>query len=84
MEAGPARGAAEHARALDLVQVSDAGQLERLVTKVLADEAELVERFRSGKTGVFNALVGAAMKASGGKANPNAVRELLQRSLASD
>jgi aspartyl-tRNA(Asn)/glutamyl-tRNA(Gln) amidotransferase subunit B len=84
MEAGPARGAAEHARALDLVQVSDAGQLERLVAQVLADEAELVERFRSGKTGVFNALLGAAMKASGGKANPNAVRELLQRSLASD
>jgi aspartyl-tRNA(Asn)/glutamyl-tRNA(Gln) amidotransferase subunit B len=81
MEAAPGRGAEELARSLDLMQVSDPDQLELLVTDVLRDEARLVERYRAGKTGVFNALLGAVMKASGGKANPNAARELLERAL---
>jgi aspartyl-tRNA(Asn)/glutamyl-tRNA(Gln) amidotransferase subunit B len=81
MEAEPARSAADLARALDLVQVSDADQLGLLVTNVLQAEGDLVQRYRNGKAGVFNALLGAVMKASGGKANPNAARELLQRTL---
>jgi aspartyl-tRNA(Asn)/glutamyl-tRNA(Gln) amidotransferase subunit B len=81
MEAQPGRGAADVARSLDLVQVSDNDALARLVAEVLAAQTQLVERYRSGKTGVFNALLGAVMKASGGKANPNTVRELLTRTL---
>ena len=69
------------AERLELLQVSDAGELGGLVARVLAEQAELVERYRAGKTGVFNALLGAVMKASGGRGNPATVRELLERQL---
>jgi aspartyl-tRNA(Asn)/glutamyl-tRNA(Gln) amidotransferase subunit B len=75
---GSARGVAER---LELLQVSDAGELGGLVARVLAEQSELVERYRAGKTGVFNALLGAVMKASGGRGNPATVRELLERQL---
>jgi aspartyl-tRNA(Asn)/glutamyl-tRNA(Gln) amidotransferase subunit B len=83
MEARPGAPARAVAEALDLLQVSDAGQLERVVAEVLQREAEMVARYRSGKTGLFNALLGSVMKASGGRANPATVRELLQRALGS-
>jgi len=82
MEAHPDEPARATAERLDLLQVSDSASLERVVDEVLAQEAEMVARYRSGKTGLFNALLGAVMKASGGKANPATVRELLQRRLA--
>jgi aspartyl-tRNA(Asn)/glutamyl-tRNA(Gln) amidotransferase subunit B len=75
---GSARRVAER---LELLQVSDAGELGGLVAHVLAEQSELVERYRAGKTGVFNALLGAVMKASGGRGNPATVRELLERQL---
>jgi len=81
LEAQPAASALQLAQALDLVQVSDSGALTAVVREVLAREADMVERYRSGKTGLFNALLGSVMKASGGKANPNTVRELLARML---
>ncbi|HTE05109.1 MAG TPA: Asp-tRNA(Asn)/Glu-tRNA(Gln) amidotransferase GatCAB subunit B, partial [Planctomycetota bacterium] len=74
--------ARELAQALDLVQVSDSGALEAVVREVLAREADMVARYRSGKTGLLHALLGSVMKASGGKANPNTVRELLAKVLA--
>jgi aspartyl-tRNA(Asn)/glutamyl-tRNA(Gln) amidotransferase subunit B len=69
------------AERLELLQLSDAGQLDGLVARVLAEQSELVERYRAGKLGVFNALLGAVMKASGGRGNPATVRELLERQL---
>jgi aspartyl-tRNA(Asn)/glutamyl-tRNA(Gln) amidotransferase subunit B len=83
MEARPGESARAVAEALDLLQVSDAGRLERVVAEVLAREADMVARYRSGKTGLFNALLGSVMRASGGKANPATVRALLERMLAS-
>jgi aspartyl-tRNA(Asn)/glutamyl-tRNA(Gln) amidotransferase subunit B len=82
MEGHPAETARATAERLDLLQVSDSASLERVVDEVLAQEADMVARYRSGKTGLFNALLGSVMKASGGKANPATVRELLQRRLA--
>ena len=81
MEERPDASARELAESLDLVQVSDTDALQQIVERVLAEETGLVERYRGGKTGVLNALLGSVMKASGGKANPNTVRELLQRTL---
>jgi len=72
----------EVAERLQLLQLSDSGELAGLVERVLAEQTDLVQRYRSGKTGVFNALLGAVMKASGGRGNPATVRELLQRALA--
>jgi aspartyl-tRNA(Asn)/glutamyl-tRNA(Gln) amidotransferase subunit B len=84
MEQQPEAAARALAESLDLIQVHDEDELNRLVADVIARETDMVARYRSGKTGVLNALLGAVMKASGGKANPNAVRELLQSELSAD
>ena len=65
-----------------LRQMSDAGALERIVDEVLAANPKSVEEFRAGKEKAFNALVGQAMKATRGKANPAQLNELLKRKLA--
>ena len=50
--------------------------------QVLAANAKNVEEFKAGNAKAFNALVGQAMKASKGKANPAQVNELLKQKLA--
>ncbi len=67
---------------LGLGQISDAGAIEKIVDEVLAANAKSVEEFRAGKEKAFNALVGQAMKATKGKANPAQVNEMLRRKLA--
>jgi len=64
-----------------LKQMSDSGELERIVDEVLAANAKSVEEYRAGKDKAFNALVGQAMKATKGKANPTQVNELLKKKL---
>ncbi|ODV44375.1 glutamyl-tRNA amidotransferase [Cupriavidus sp. UYMMa02A] len=64
-----------------LKQMSDSGELEKIIDDVLAANAKSVEEFRAGKEKAFNALVGQAMKATKGKANPAQVNELLKRKL---
>ena len=66
-----------------LKQISDSGALESLVDTVLAENAKSVDEFRAGKEKAFNALIGQAMKASKGKANPVQLTELLKRKLSS-
>ena len=66
---------------LGLRQVSDSAELERIVDAVLAGNAKSVDEYRAGKQKAFNALVGQAMKASQGKANPEAVGALLKQRL---
>ncbi|WP_186014086.1 Asp-tRNA(Asn)/Glu-tRNA(Gln) amidotransferase subunit GatB [Burkholderia gladioli] len=64
-----------------LKQISDSGALEAIIDEVLAANAKSVEEFRAGKEKAFNALVGQAMKATKGKANPAQVNELLKKKL---
>ena len=64
-----------------LKQMSDTGELEKIIDDVLAANAKSVEEFRAGKEKAFNALVGQAMKATKGKANPAQVNELLKKKL---
>jgi aspartyl-tRNA(Asn)/glutamyl-tRNA(Gln) amidotransferase subunit B len=64
-----------------LRQISDAGEIEKLVDGVLTANAKQVEDYRAGKEKAFNSLVGQVMKASKGKANPAQVNELLRRKL---
>ena len=64
-----------------LKQMSDSGELESIVEAVLAANPKSVEEYRAGKDKAFNALVGQAMKASQGKANPAQVNELLKKRL---
>jgi aspartyl-tRNA(Asn)/glutamyl-tRNA(Gln) amidotransferase subunit B len=64
-----------------LRQISDAGALEAIVDQVLAANAPMVAEFKAGKDKAFNALVGQAMKATRGQANPAQVNEILRRKL---
>ncbi len=64
-----------------LRQISDAAAIEKLVDEVLAANARQVEDYRAGKQKAFNSLVGQVMKATGGRANPAQVNELLRRKL---
>jgi aspartyl-tRNA(Asn)/glutamyl-tRNA(Gln) amidotransferase subunit B len=64
-----------------LKQISDTGALEKIVDEVLAANPKSVEEFRAGKEKAFNALVGQAMKATKGKANPQQVNDQLRRKL---
>jgi aspartyl-tRNA(Asn)/glutamyl-tRNA(Gln) amidotransferase subunit B len=65
-----------------LRQMNDSGALEQIIDAVIAANPDNVAQFRAGKDKAFNALVGQAMKASKGKANPAQVNELLRAKLA--
>ena len=64
-----------------LRQVSDAGAIEALVDRVIADNPDKVADYRAGKTKLMGWFVGQVMKASAGKANPRAVNEALRARL---
>jgi len=64
-----------------LKQMNDAGALEKIIDEVIAANPDNVAQFKAGKDKAFNALVGQAMKASKGKANPAQVNEMLRRKL---
>ncbi|MCG2585489.1 Asp-tRNA(Asn)/Glu-tRNA(Gln) amidotransferase subunit GatB [Massilia sp. TS11] len=66
-----------------LKQISDTGALEALLDEVIANNAKSVEQYKAGKEAAINALIGQAMKASRGKANPAQLTELLKKKLAS-
>lgn len=65
-----------------LKQISDTGELEKIVVDVLASNQKSVEEFKAGRDKAFNSLVGQVMKATRGKANPTQVNELLRKKLA--
>ncbi|MCW5978093.1 MAG: Asp-tRNA(Asn)/Glu-tRNA(Gln) amidotransferase subunit GatB [Bryobacteraceae bacterium] len=62
-------------------QISDAGEIEKIVDDVLARNPKQVEQYRSGKTAVAAFFVGQVMKATRGQANPQAVNDLLKQKL---
>ena len=62
--------------------VSDAGEIEKIVEQVIADNAKAVADFKAGKTNVVGWLMGQVMKLSHGKANPKQATELLNKKLA--
>ena len=64
-----------------LKQESDSGTIEAIIDEVLTANQAMVEEFKAGKEKAFNALVGQAMKASKGKANPAQVNEILKKKL---
>jgi aspartyl-tRNA(Asn)/glutamyl-tRNA(Gln) amidotransferase subunit B len=66
---------------LGLKQMNDSGELESIIDGVLAANQKSVDEFRAGKDKAFQALVGQAMKASKGKANPAQVNEMLKKKL---
>ena len=71
-------------RELELEQVEDAGELEAWCRGALAGREEVAADVRAGKEKALGALIGPVMVASGGRANPGAVRETLLRLIRGD
>ncbi|OGR94371.1 MAG: aspartyl/glutamyl-tRNA amidotransferase subunit B [Elusimicrobia bacterium RIFCSPLOWO2_01_FULL_64_13] len=66
-----------------LVQVLDEGRIREWAKEALARNRKAADEFRSGKERALGSLVGAVMKASGGKANPEIVNRILLEELGS-
>ncbi len=64
-----------------LRQVTDTGAIEQLVEAVMAANPDQVAGYRAGKEKLLGFFVGQVMKASGGKANPGQLNEILKRKL---
>ncbi|NYE57009.1 Asp-tRNA(Asn)/Glu-tRNA(Gln) amidotransferase subunit GatB [Carboxydothermus ferrireducens] len=65
-----------------LVQITDLGELEAVVDKVIAANPKAVEDYKNGKEKALGFLVGQIMKETRGRANPEAVNQLLRDKLA--
>jgi len=64
-----------------LQQKSDPKELEEIIDKILDDNKDKVEQYKSGKDKLYGFFVGQVMKISGGKANPQLVNEILKKKL---
>lgn len=64
-----------------LKQIVDKGAIEALIDKVIADNPDKVQEYRSGKDKLFGFFVGQIMKLSEGKMNPAAVNDILKSKL---
>ncbi len=68
-------------RSKGLTQVSDAGEIEEVIARVLADNEAQVKKYLGGNVKVFGFFVGEAMKLTGGRANPKVVNDVLRKKL---
>jgi aspartyl-tRNA(Asn)/glutamyl-tRNA(Gln) amidotransferase subunit B len=64
-----------------LLQVTDTGAIAEAVDRVLAEHADKVAEYRSGKEKLFGFFVGQVMKATQGRANPKTLNEILRQRL---
>ena len=65
-----------------LAQLTDSGAIESICQEIIDANPDQVAQFQSGKGGVIGWLIGQVMAKSGGKADPQAVREILQKLLS--
>ncbi|MES2985049.1 MAG: Asp-tRNA(Asn)/Glu-tRNA(Gln) amidotransferase subunit GatB [Pseudomonadota bacterium] len=65
-----------------LVQVTDTGAIDAAIDAVMAENADKLAEYRSGKDKLFGFFVGQVMKATGGKANPAMLNDLLKKKLS--
>ncbi len=63
-------------------QISDSSAIEKIVDEIIANNQNQVAAYRGGNEKLFGFFVGQTMKASGGKANPKIVNEMLKEKLA--
>ncbi|MBA5249240.1 MAG: Asp-tRNA(Asn)/Glu-tRNA(Gln) amidotransferase subunit GatB [Gammaproteobacteria bacterium] len=64
-----------------LKQMSDSGEIESIVDEIIANNAPQVTQFKSGNEKILGFFVGQIMKATGGKANPKIINQLLRKKL---
>ncbi|MBM4146440.1 MAG: Asp-tRNA(Asn)/Glu-tRNA(Gln) amidotransferase subunit GatB [Nitrospira sp.] len=65
-----------------LVQISDTGEIEKIVDEVITKNPKEVERFKAGEEKIIGFFVGQVMKLTKGKANPQMANELLKQKLS--
>jgi aspartyl-tRNA(Asn)/glutamyl-tRNA(Gln) amidotransferase subunit B len=63
-------------------QISDTGELEKIVEEVIKSNVQPVADYKAGKEAALKFLVGQVMKASKGRANPQVVNEVFKKKLA--
>ncbi|MBI1214370.1 MAG: Asp-tRNA(Asn)/Glu-tRNA(Gln) amidotransferase subunit GatB [Alphaproteobacteria bacterium] len=78
---GTGKNAGDIVEARGLKQVTDTGEIEKIVDAVLAENPDKIEQYKGGKDKLFGFFVGQVMKKSGGKANPGMVNDLLKKKL---
>ncbi|MEB3282545.1 MAG: Asp-tRNA(Asn)/Glu-tRNA(Gln) amidotransferase GatCAB subunit B, partial [Lyngbya sp.] len=66
-----------------LVQISDTGELEKIIDEVLAANPDKVEQFKNGKTKLQGFFVGQIMQKTQGRADPKLTNKLLGKKLNS-
>jgi aspartyl-tRNA(Asn)/glutamyl-tRNA(Gln) amidotransferase subunit B len=75
------RAPAEIVQERGLAQVSDEAALAEVVERVIAEDPKAVADIRAGKVQAISSLVGRVRKATGGRANPRVVDQLLRKRL---
>jgi len=65
----------------DLEAITDEGELRALIDEVFETNEEQLEEYAGGKTKLFGYFVGQVMRATDGRADPEAVRRLLGEEL---
>jgi aspartyl-tRNA(Asn)/glutamyl-tRNA(Gln) amidotransferase subunit B len=65
-----------------LKQITDTGAIEAAADKVIADNPKQTAQYKGGNQNLIGWFVGQVMKATGGKANPAAVNEILRKKLS--
>ncbi len=64
-----------------LIQISDAGELEKIIDEIIAANPKELAKFRSGKTNIKGFFVGQVMKQTSGRADPKLTNQLLDKKL---
>jgi aspartyl-tRNA(Asn)/glutamyl-tRNA(Gln) amidotransferase subunit B len=64
-----------------LKQITDTGAIEAIIDEIIAANPDQVAGYKAGKDKLFGFFVGQAMKATGGKANPAQLNDLLKKKL---
>ena len=79
--AGTGKEAADIIKEKGLEQVSDTGELEKICQQLVADNPDIVEKYKGGNQRMFGFFVGQVMKATQGKGNPKLISQILQNLL---
>jgi aspartyl-tRNA(Asn)/glutamyl-tRNA(Gln) amidotransferase subunit B len=77
--AASGKGAAEIVKSRGLAQISDQGELEAIVERVITENPESAAALKGGKDKALQFLMGQVMKATKGKANPALASELIRK-----
>ena len=65
-----------------LTQITDGAEIEKIIKEVIKENPQPVKDFQEGKEAALQFLVGKVMSKTGGKANPQIVRDILSQTLA--